>query len=229
MLLVNFARVVFFRADCNASPVLSILTSRDLHLEIASKVLVLSVLHFHLLLLTLDNNPSNATLPFPLPTASMKRGFPVLAAAALFLLSALPSSCSAWRIADRFRANAELGAHQTATPLAQQNRQPSRTSLHDALPLPSAPSSDPIEVLLLAKEWLAAAADPSKLFKLACTDEAVDSWMDRCDVVAASEPLKIQMATLLTICQHQRVSKASVPTECTDWLEGVSDVVACSE
>lgn len=151
-----------------------------------------------------------------------------LAGAAFLLFSIFSSTCAAWRISDRFRANAEL-ASSPASPPAPQNTLPSRASRHDALFWPSAPPPDPFDVLLLTKEWLAAAADPSQLFKLACTSDATSSWIDHCDVVAASEDLKMQMATLLTICQHQRVSKASVPTECTEWLEGLSGIVACSE
>lgn len=146
------------------------------------------------------------------------------------LLLTTPAVCSPWRVAERFKTSEVLASHSAETSAqATTPSSPSTPSPPNLLSSSSDPPSDSAEVLLLTKAWLNAAADPSRLYKLACSEEATSSWTDNCDSLAGSEHRKMQMAALLTICQHQRTSRASVPEECTEWLQARGAIEPCVE
>lgn len=146
--------------------------------------------------------------------------------AASLLLFVRPSFCSPWRRAGRPFADREAPSYsadntvETAPPPSQRHSSSSPSN-----PVPG----DVSEVLLRTKAWLKDAADPSTFDELACSDEAISSWTDRCDDLAGSEDHKMQLATLLTICQHRRSSKANVPVECVEWLDERGPLDTCVE
>ena len=154
----------------------------------------------------------------------MRAGVPSLGISLLLLTT--PAVCSPWRVAERFKSS---GHSSETAAQATISSSPSSPLHMNSASSPSQPLADSAEVLLLTKAWLNAAADPSQLYKLACSDEATSSWTDDCDSLAGSEHRKMQMAALLTICQHQRTSRTSVPEECSEWLQGRGAVEPCVE
>lgn len=160
--------------------------------------------------------------------------FVTAALAVLLLHHTAPACCSPWR---RSQPDSDQGVNKALARKQASHRSPqpsheptSSSSLSPSLSDTDTPSSgNAFEVLQRMTAWLKQASDPSSLHKLSCSSDALSSWTDDCDALSASEENRIQLSALLTICHHQRNSKASIPIDCLEWLQGNVEVDTCVE
>lgn len=155
----------------------------------------------------------------------MKLAAPVLIALLLSLIEA--AYASPWRKA---QSNAAAGSEKNAV-TQKAASQLSAQSVHSpsALHADSSASPDSHQVLPQMTAWLKQASDHSSLHKFDCSSDALSGWTSDCDALSVSEEHRSQLAALLTVCHHQRNSKAAIPIECLQWLRTAVEVDNCIE
>lgn len=161
------------------------------------------------------------------------------ALAVLLLLHTAPVCCSPWRKAHPDSdqgVNKALAKKQAPHRSTQPSHEPATASPSSLSSLSASlsdtdtsSSGNAFEVLQRMTAWLKQASDPSSAHKLSCSSDALSTWTDDCDALSASEEHRTQLSALLTICHHQRNSKASIPIDCLEWLQGNLEVDTCVE
>lgn len=126
-----------------------------------------------------------------------------------------------------------LSGQQPTLQHQKQQQQPDHQKyevLTSPISLSSSQSLSTSELANKIASWLSQAPhNPATQYSTSCTDHAIASWTDRCDALSGNQQRQRELSALLTVCQHQKSSRSSVPTECTMWLSGQGQVDACIE